>query len=279
MLFLTIEFLSRDVKGPFVAKIDTQAFKLYGIPRDCVQDAINKLDKNLQGIYFLVNTEERGKGRYLYIGQTKQGPERLIDHRVKKPEWNMAYMFLASKTDLSLQTVDELEALEIQRFSECGKFSLFNTRPNLAEPSPLTQLFSEGMEEALSFFGYDVAPEAFKKTSFEENPSLFRIKSGGAEAFLEVRNGTEFVLLAKSHVAKAIKEYVNTGVKDLHETCVKDKTLIEDGAFYLLTKDLTFSSPSAAAEFMTGRSVNGWAEFKDSEGNTLDAKIRKGQNS
>ena len=92
MLFLTIEFLSRDVKGPFVAKIDTQAFKLYGIPRDCVQDAINKLDKNLQGIYFLVNTEERGKGRYLYIGQTKQGPERLIDHRVKKPEWNMAYM-------------------------------------------------------------------------------------------------------------------------------------------------------------------------------------------
>ena len=106
------------------------------------------------------------------------------------------------------------------------------------------------MEEALSFFGYDVAPEAFKKTSFEENPSLFRIKSGGAEAFLEVRNGTEFVLLAKSHVAKAIKEYVNTGVKDLHETCVKDKTLIEDGAFYLLTKDLTFSSPSAAAEFM-----------------------------
>ena len=146
MLFLTIEFLSRDVKGPFVAKIDTQAFKLYGIPRDCVQDAINKLDKNLQGIYFLVNTEERGKGRYLYIGQTKQGPERLIDHRVKKPEWNMAYMFLASKTDLSLQTVDELEALEIQRFSECGKFSLFNTRPNLAEPSPLTQLFSEGMK-------------------------------------------------------------------------------------------------------------------------------------
>jgi hypothetical protein len=276
MIFLTIEFLNRDVKGPFVAKIDTQAFKLYGIPRDCVQDAINKLDKNLQGIYFLVNTKERGKNRYLYIGQTKQGPERLVDHRVKKPEWDMAYMFLATKNDLSLQIVDELESLEIQRFSECKKYSLFNSRPNLAEASPLTKLFSEGMEETLSFFGYNVAPEELGKTIFENEKNVFCIKSLGAEAFLKIGSNGEYVLLADSHVAKEMKEYVTRGLRELRAKCIKDKTLVEDGAFYQLKKNLIFSSPSSAGEFMTGHAVNGWIEFKDNEGNTLDMRIRKG---
>jgi hypothetical protein len=275
MLYLTIEFLNHDVKGPFVASIDTQSFKLYGIPRDCVQDAINKLDKNLQGIYFLVNTNERGGNRYLYIGQTKQGPERLIDHRVKKPEWNMAYMFLATKNYLSLQIVDELESLEIQRFTACGKFNLFNSRPNLAEASSLAKLFSEGMEETLSFFGYDVAPEESEKSSFDTDTGIYRIKSLGAEAFLKLGSEGEFILLADSHVVKEMKEYANRGTKELQAKCIKDKTLIEDGAFYKLTKDISFSSPSSAGEFMTGRAVDGWVEFKDNQGNTLDSKIRK----
>ena len=42
-----------------------------------------------------------------------------------------------------------------------------------------------------------------------------------------------------------------------------------------MTSDKTFTSPSTAADFCLGRSANGWMEWKDKDGNTLDAVYRK----
>jgi hypothetical protein len=42
----------------------------------------------------------------------------------------------------------------------------------------------------------------------------------------------------------------------------------------IMTSDKVFSSPSAAADFCLGRSSNGWAEWKDKDGNTLDSIYR-----
>jgi len=272
MYLLSIEFLNNgDIRGVFSAKADTQGFKLYGIPRDCVQDAINKLDDKLQGIYFLVNTNEKGSGRYLYIGQTKQGPSRLIDHRITKPEWNMAYMFLAAKSELSLQTVDELEALEIQRFTECGKFKMGNGKPNKAEPSQLTRLYSNNMEETLSFFGYDVNPIADQNIEAQSPlpDNIFRIKASGVNGLLEVKEGPKFVLLKGSHTAKEIKEYVTKGTKEEQKRLIKSGVLADDGLFYKTTKDIICKTPSFAGELCTGRSSNGWSEFVNENGQSL----------
>ena len=43
----------------------------------------------------------------------------------------------------------------------------------------------------------------------------------------------------------------------------------------IMTSDKTFSSPSTAADFCLGRSANGWIEWKDIDGNTLDSVYRK----
>ncbi|RGT30216.1 DUF4357 domain-containing protein [Bacteroides clarus] len=39
--------------------------------------------------------------------------------------------------------------------------------------------------------------------------------------------------------------------------------------------DITFSSPSTAADFCTDSCNNGWRVWKDKDGNTLDAVYRK----
>ena len=47
-----------------------------------------------------------------------------------------------------------------------------------------------------------------------------------------------------------------------------------------LEEDKVFSSPSSAGEFcLSKRTCNGWAEWKDADGNTLDAVYRKSSNS
>lgn len=49
----------------------------------------------------------------------------------------------------------------------------------------------------------------------------------------------------------------------------------KEGNVYLFTSNHIFSSPSAAAAVVLGRSANGWIEWKYQDGNTLDAVKRQ----
>ena len=48
----------------------------------------------------------------------------------------------------------------------------------------------------------------------------------------------------------------------------------QDNKHYL-SKSMSFSSPSAAACFVLGASANGWTEWKDKSGRTLDELFRR----
>ena len=44
---------------------------------------------------------------------------------------------------------------------------------------------------------------------------------------------------------------------------------------YKLTVSVSFTSPSSAGMFVLGGSINGWVEWKDKDGKTLDELYRK----
>lgn len=275
MIRLEINFLNNDNKGVFSARTDISRYKMYGIPRDKIQSAINNLPSGLQGIYFLVNTNEaKDKSRYLYIGQTKQGPDRLRDHRSKKDEWNMAYMFLADKEDISLQIADELEAYEMSRFMDSKKYRMENDRPNTATCSPLAQMFSESIEEVLEFFGYDANRKEIESCeSYDDN--IFIIKRNGTKGLLKVINN-KYYLLKDSLISQNINfEQVSDKIVRLREETLNNNLLIVDGIYYKTAKDIEFDSPSSASMFVVGGSDNGWMSFKNKDGKTLDEVFRK----
>ena len=274
MIRLEINFIE-DNKGVFSARNDISRYTMYGIPRNKIQSAINNLPSGLQGIYFLVNTNEaKDKTRYLYIGQTKQGPTRLIDHKSKKDDWNMAYMFLADKDDISLQIADELEAYEISRFFDSKKYRMENTRNNKATCSPITQMFSESIEDVLDFFGYDAnRKEIDSCESYDEN--TFIIKRNGTKGILKVNNN-KYYLLKDSLISQNVNtEQLSDKIKEMREECLKNNQLIQDGIYYKTTIDFEFESPSAASMFVVGLSDNGWMSFKNKDGKTLDEIYRK----
>ena len=51
--------------------------------------------------------------------------------------------------------------------------------------------------------------------------------------------------------------------------------LAVDGGVAVLTRDYLFSSPSMAAVALQGRSANGWFEWRDASGRTLDEVKRQ----
>ena len=51
--------------------------------------------------------------------------------------------------------------------------------------------------------------------------------------------------------------------------------IIRQADKYILKVTLEFNTPSGAGEFILGGSINGWAEWKDKSGKTLDEIYRK----
>ena len=152
---INISLISGKADDAFLGRIDTHGFILVGVPRNKIAQACNCNEIPPQGIYFLVNTKEtKYKQRYLYVGQTKTGPNRLQDHKSKKAEWDMAYMFLGHKYLFSLQVIDELESLEIEKYKNNKAFNLVNEKPNRAIPGVETQNIANIIEEVMTFLGY-----------------------------------------------------------------------------------------------------------------------------
>ena len=50
---------------------------------------------------------------------------------------------------------------------------------------------------------------------------------------------------------------------------------MQEGSCYIFSKDVEFGSPSGASDVVLGRASNGWTEWKDAQGMTLDELMRK----
>lgn len=155
MNVISFRFLGQNPSDAYIAKIDTQGFFLVGVPREKITQACKSDDIPSQGIYFLVDTREsKYEKRYLYVGQTKTGPHRLLDHKIKKDKWDYAYMFLGPKSIIPLQLVDELESLEIRKYKNNEAFNLINEKPNSAEAGIEAETIATVIEKVMIFLGY-----------------------------------------------------------------------------------------------------------------------------
>ncbi len=86
--------------------------------------------------------------------------------------------------------------------------------------------------------------------------------------------GDQFDLLAGSEIDMSKPVHI-ASYNSKRQEYLKDKTIVQkdDGKYYL-TKVLSFKSPSGASDFVLGGSTNGWVEWKDKTGKTLDELFR-----
>lgn len=188
MYSMNFTFVNGNPTDSFYASIDSLGFYLVGVPKDKIAQACNCDEIPSQGIYFLVNTKEsKFEKRYLYIGQTKDGPSRLIDHKAKKAEWDVAYMFLAGKSVFPLQTVDELEALEIEKYKQCEAYNLINKKPNKANPDAKTQHIVDIIDDVMTFLGYSSTEKIYSKDESKEAKKENKILIDSNSLFIDTK--------------------------------------------------------------------------------------------
>jgi len=243
------------------------------IPRNKLE-VINKREElNKQCLYFLVGGTSISPE--VYIGEAENFQKRIPQHQ-SKDFWNTCIVFLAKDENLSKAHVRFLEATFVDDCKKANRAKMNNG--NSPDGSKLSEEDESDMDEfkqniklVLSTLGYtfhEIASIADK--SYEK----YFIKAKRLEA-KGIYTSEGMIVLEGSQVAKeeapSIHEYLhNLRAEKLQEQAVTDK-----GNYFEVQQKITFSSLSTAAGFVMGRSANGWSEWKNSDGKTIDEIERK----
>jgi hypothetical protein len=215
----------------------------------------------------------------MYIGETWKGITRLDDHDRKKTFWNKAILFLSE--NFSLDTIKALEVYALKRAEETYQYKILNdVKPqypiNQHDLQFIKQKYAE-IEFLLDAIIHKLRPQTTTHTTTAlHGAEVFKTSRRGIIALGEYVDENKFLLLSGSQID------LNTPITGDTEANIKRQELLEkksitqetDGK-YVLQITLEFHKPSPAAAFALGGSVNGWDEWENSNGKTLDEMVRK----
>lgn len=245
----------------------------YVVPRPLLSEAKKLTGINRPGIYYLISENDDNKIAQIYIGQTRNGVSRLEDHNRSKDFWNKAIMFLADSKTFSLDMISGLEAFAINKAYESKRYKVENSvNPKYEIDEYDLPLIEEVYEEIQFIMGTQGYKMDDSKTSLDEAAVLHTTRNG-IEAF-GIYDGEKFEVLEGSRVNIDKKVHLERYNKQRNEL-LENGTISRIDGKYILNAVLTFITPSGASDFILGGSTNGWMEWKNKEGKTLDELYRQ----
>lgn len=268
---VTTYLVDGDPKGTRYAFISNKICQMFVVPRSNLEylDKQKKLHK--PAFYILIGEDEMAKPQ-AYIGETENFRERVKDHDQKKSFWQKALIFVSKDADMTKTDVQYLEYLAVKQAKENNRYNLQENKQTPKEPN-LPEYQKDAMDEFfddIKFLTSFVGINIFEKTQSTELP-LFSFKRRGANAY-GVYDGNGFTVLRGSILSKDVVNSCH--VVERRELIVKDYTYLNEDGHPVLTSDISFSSPSTAAGICGGCSSNGWVDWKNDEGQTLDEIYR-----
>lgn len=251
-------------------------------PRTKLAELVQRPECDRTGIYFLVGPDPENSLRPLvYIGETDNVGNRLKQHN--RPEdkggkdfWEKACVVTSKDPNLTKAHVKYLESLLIQIATEVGRCQLVNGTAheyiNLPEADQADMAyFLEQIRTMLPVLGFDflrerpVARKAEPGTTTgvatEVAQFVTEVPRHGIKAQAQEVEGEFYVL--EGSLARGEWVGINGGYKGLFQQLCEDGILVEtDGKLRRFASDYAFSSPSAAAAVVAGRSANGRTSWK-----------------
>lgn len=247
--------------------------KAIKIPRIEVADC-KREDIKGPGVYFLFCKEEDNSDS-VYIGESETIQDRLVQHLrdysadKEKYYWTTAVIFLGRDLNKALIRYLEDRLVQIARESKRYKVLTKNTYSRTVMKESQTAAMEEFIENVrvlINTLGYKVLESAASSMSPSvlDNEKLY-LSMGGANA-TGIVTTEGFVLLAGAIVnEKTSEKSLSKGAVAMRKKHF-DAGRVKD---LKTTEDILFSSSSAAADFVTGYSVSGPANWKDKNGRTL----------
>lgn len=245
----------------------------YVIPRPLLSEAKNISGINRPGIYYLINEDDGNKIVQLYIGQTRNGIARLDDHNRSKDFWNKTIMFLAESKTFTLDMISGLEKFAIIKAQESKRYKVEN---NVVPKYEIDEYDLAAVEEIYEEIQFIMATQGYKMNDAKctiNEADILHTTHNGITAY-GVYNGEKFEVLDGSQINMNKPTHLQRYNRQREELISQQSIVNVDGK-YILKVTVEFDTPSGASNFVLGGSTNGWTEWKNKDGKTLDELYRK----
>lgn len=264
-------------KGIKICEIPNSIIKAVQIPRNMLKEAGEYENLEKVGIYFLFGEKDDYSQFKTYIGEAEEIKKRIKQHdSAEKDYWNYAICFISGKDNLNKAHVKFLESFCYEEAQKTNRTELMNncspTRSALSasEEDFALQFFDE-IKLILGTLGYPIF-EKIKKAQSQDEIFYCQKKYALAEGNL-TENG--FVIYKDSKANKEDRPSSNLSISLLRKSLLDNGILKEENGVLVFTEDFVASSPSMAAAIIVGGNANGWREWKNKEGKTLDELKRQ----
>ncbi len=260
-----------------IAEITTRIVQLILIPRNKLNEMGQREEAKSVGIYFLFGKSDTDGKPNVYIGEAENCYERLKQHNrdTKKDFWNVAVVVVSRTGNFTKSHVKYLESFCYKQAFSIGRFNIENgnipTQSSLPEPMIADLMDNyETMKTLLSALGYPI----FEQVVNEEVKDIFYCKGKDANARGEYTN--EGFVVFKGSVCNLIEaSSAGPWLGNMRKELIENQILAHQENVLVFVENHIFSSPSAAAGAVLARRANGWTEWKDENGSTLDQLKRQ----
>jgi hypothetical protein len=260
-------------RGVKICDLKDSIVKAIFIPRSKLDEVGKRIDILEPGIYFLIGKEDELEKPQVYIGEAENLFIRIKQHNTNKDFWNTAICFVSEKKNINKAHIKYLENYACSQAKQINKCKLENcvnpTQSSLTESDiDFVLSFFDDIKILIATLGFPIFEESKK-----EKKNIFVCK--GKDAYAEGEYSEDGMIVFKG--SKANLEETNTigdGLSNLRKALVEKGILIQEDKVLIFTEDYSFNSSSTSSGVILGRRANGWIEWKDKEGKTLDERFR-----
>ncbi len=259
-----------DPSGRLTCELSNWTGLAYRIPRTEVKKCSDRPNLNSTGVYMLFGRNDEDK-EAVYIGEAEEVYTRLQSHLREKDFWNEVIVFISKDENLNKAHIKYIENKLYEKAKVANRYFLMNG--NIPPMPSISEADRAEMDEYISnltmmvnTLGHKLFEEIKDSADVNVDDVLFIKSTLGVDA-KGVQTQEGFVVLKGSKIAnrKSYSERLLAKRNDLLRT--EQVKVVNDE--FVVMEDLLFTSPSAAADIVTGRSANGLTEWKDRNGKSL----------
>jgi len=262
-----------DPKRLRTAELSNWTGKAVAGPRSEFDSVLAREESSNSGVYFLTGNDPESGKYSVYIGEAESIRDRVKAH-LEKDFWNHIVFFISKDENLTKAHIRYLEGQLIEHAKKASRAVLKNSQGSGAKLPESDredmEIFLEKMQQLLPALGIEVlVPQISGPEPTAERDILScEIKGLKATGYL-TPNG--IVVLGGSQAVLAARE---SSLKYPWATSLRDRlkeegSLAVSGECLVFTKDVEFTSPSAAAAVVHGGQANGLTAWKNKAGKSL----------
>lgn len=263
-----------DAKGVRTAEISNWSGKAVAAPRSDLDHFLAREELAKPGVYILTGVDPDTGKPMAYIGEAESVSDRIKQHK-SKDFWNATIAFVSKDENLTKSHIRYLEGRLIQIANTVGRCLITNSQGSGAKlpESDLNdmEVFLERISQLLPVLGSELLTPVVIPSTPEEPQILLTCKMKSALA-TGMRTPNGFVVLKGSTAISQLRESAKANgpwIISLREQLLENGYLQNQGELLLFTKDVEFSSPSAAAAIIHAGNAAGPLAWKNAAGKTL----------